>query len=405
MHKQRIIIVVAGVAGVLGALLPWVTAPIVGSVPGTSAEYGMGWIALGLAGVALVVASTVGTGVMTVSARIVSGFAGAGTAGIGIWHIVAVFRAKAATREELGLFGEALAQTINVGVGAYLVAASGLVIVGAAYRIHSHMEPQAPAPPELQPQAPSAPPPQSASGERPPATPHGAALGSVFSAALRGEAPAPAPSSARFWVCLLVGLLTGAVAIYLLVGPRPVRRQGDSPQPAQPGQASRCGSRGGLQLCVDGFARRRSIAGPFLGYTAKPGYSFVLVQITLRADEDFGLKMVGWTSFELRDQKGNAWKTDTEAHALLDMSGLSTFGLETVLPGRSLQKWLVFLVPDSALGAARLTLHDELAADLPARDGCVSDRREGTCTDVSRCQGTKVRGLCDGPASVQCCLR
>jgi hypothetical protein len=98
MHRQRIIIMVAGAAAMLGVLLPWMNAPLVGALPGTSAAHGLGWIALALAAVA--VAGAIGRDAMAVPARLISGCAGAGAAGIAAWQIAAVFRARAEMRAE-----------------------------------------------------------------------------------------------------------------------------------------------------------------------------------------------------------------------------------------------------------------------------------------------------------------
>lgn len=339
----------------LGVLLPWIHAPLVGSLPGTSAPHGLGWIALGLAAVALAVA--LGRNAMGMLARLISGCAGAGAAGIAAWQIAVVFRARAEMRTEGGPLGDAVAQAVHVGAGAYLVAASGLVIVGAACFAHSRAE----------------------AGEASPAAPWG-----------------------HIWGGLLIGVAAGAGAVYFLVGPHPARERADAPQP------SGCDARDGLRLCATGFAQRRSLAGPLGRLEADPGSSIVLVQASLHADEVIGVMTVAASSFEMRDREGNTWNPDVKAQRIASSIGLETLDYEPLPPGGSVRGWLVFVMADSAIGSARLTMkhqRDELAAELPARRGCVADRREGTCVDTAICEGIKVPGLCDGPGSVQCCLR
>lgn len=362
MHRQRIIIMVAGAAGMLGVLLPWMNAPLVGSLPGTSAPHGTGWIALGLAALAL--AGAVGRDAMKVPARLISGCAGAGMSGIAVWQIVTVLRAKAEIRAEGAPFGDAMAQAVNVGAGAYLTVASGLVIIGTTCFVRSREE--------VQPHAP------------------------------RGEVPPRAAPWAHFWICLVIGLAAGASAVYFLVGPRPTRERADAPR------LSECDARDGLRLCAEGFAQRRSIAGPLGRSVAEPGTSFVLVQASLHANETIGVIAVDASSFGMRDHEGNTWDPDVDAQRLARWSGLEFLNYVPVPPGGSVRGWLVFVMPDSAIGSARLTLQHkrgELTAELPARRGCVVERREGTCLDTARCEGIKVPGLCDGPGSVQCCLR
>jgi hypothetical protein len=91
-----------------------------------------------------------------------------------------------------------MAQAVNVGAGAYLAMASGLVILGAACLIRSRedMRPHAPTPAERTPR--------------------------------RGVGVA---SPARFWIGLLGGLLAGGDAVYVLVGPRSIRERADAPAP------------------------------------------------------------------------------------------------------------------------------------------------------------------------------
>ena len=50
MNKQRLAILITAAVGALSTFMPWAKAPIVGSVPGTEIEDGLGWISFGLFG-------------------------------------------------------------------------------------------------------------------------------------------------------------------------------------------------------------------------------------------------------------------------------------------------------------------------------------------------------------------
>ncbi len=54
MNKQRLAILITAAVGALSTFMPWVKFPIIGSVPGTEMENGLGWISFGLFGAAIV---------------------------------------------------------------------------------------------------------------------------------------------------------------------------------------------------------------------------------------------------------------------------------------------------------------------------------------------------------------
>jgi|LauGreDrversion4_2_1035121.scaffolds.fasta_scaffold98107_1 hypothetical protein len=54
MNKQRLAILITAAVGALSTFMPWVKFPIIGSVPGTDMENGLGWISFVLFGVAIV---------------------------------------------------------------------------------------------------------------------------------------------------------------------------------------------------------------------------------------------------------------------------------------------------------------------------------------------------------------
>lgn len=130
MQRQRIIVVVASALGMFSALLPWMNAPIVGAMPGTSMPDGVGWIALGVCCVALL--GALGRGAMPVWSRLTSSCAGLIALGIAAWQIVVVLRAKAEMRADGNPISEAMAGAVSIGAGLYLLAASAIAILAAA---------------------------------------------------------------------------------------------------------------------------------------------------------------------------------------------------------------------------------------------------------------------------------
>jgi len=142
LHRQRIAIACAAGVGMIATFLPWVKAPIVGTVDGTAGD---GWITFGLYAVALIV-SFVGdrrkllSGGKRLGAIIPAVLASL----IGIWKIVD-FRARMSDVPKDNPFAEAFAHTVQLGIGLYLVVIAGIVLVVLAFvfKNRGHFRPSA----------------------------------------------------------------------------------------------------------------------------------------------------------------------------------------------------------------------------------------------------------------------
>lgn len=130
LSTQRKVIAGGAAAGILATFLPWVNAPIVGSVSGTEGD---GWITLLLFVVPLVLALrgdkmsflTKRDSYIAAAAAVIAGI-------IGIFKILDVNKAKdSLSSEGFGLF---VSGSISVGFGLYLLVLAAIVVtVGALY--------------------------------------------------------------------------------------------------------------------------------------------------------------------------------------------------------------------------------------------------------------------------------
>jgi hypothetical protein len=127
MHKQRIAILIAASIGALGTFLPWVHAPIVGTVPGSSGSDG--WItfilfalSIGLCFVGnrketLKVGFLVGSMVPSLLASIIA-----------LIKIID-FNSKMSSAVVDNPFAKAITQTVGIGIGLYLIVLAGIAVL------------------------------------------------------------------------------------------------------------------------------------------------------------------------------------------------------------------------------------------------------------------------------------
>ena len=120
MHKQRLGILIAAAAGMLGSFLPWVSVPFLGSISGIRGSDG--WINLVIFAIPLIMA-LIGNkeSILDGTKLYVAVLFGAIGAGMGIWKIVDVG----------SIIGEAggLGKAISVGFGLYLIVLAGIAVV------------------------------------------------------------------------------------------------------------------------------------------------------------------------------------------------------------------------------------------------------------------------------------
>jgi len=133
---QRIAIIIAAGAGMLGTFLPWVTVPILGSVNGTAGD-GQGWIPFGLLAVSLVTAllGTLGYG-LSGEQRLI----GAGTAlaasGVALWKVIE-FKKKMSDAPDDNPIAKALASSVQLGPGLIVIILAGIAVAIIAFTMSS----------------------------------------------------------------------------------------------------------------------------------------------------------------------------------------------------------------------------------------------------------------------------
>lgn len=129
VSPQRWALIIAAAAGMLGTFLPWLNVPIRGAITGTEGD---GWITLGFFAFSLLITLT---GAPGIGRRICIGLAGAIASAIGVHDAANVFARKAEMASEGGRLGEAIANSVSIGAGLYLVIIAGLVVaLGALVR-------------------------------------------------------------------------------------------------------------------------------------------------------------------------------------------------------------------------------------------------------------------------------
>lgn len=140
MHKQRTFIAIAAGVGMLATFLPWVHAPIIGAVNGTAGD---GWITFVLFAVALVIAVAGARQTALSKPLRFAALAPAGLAGVlGLWKIVG-FHAQMSSLADDNPFAAAMAKTVDVGIGLYLVVVAGVAVPIIALLMRTNVAPEA----------------------------------------------------------------------------------------------------------------------------------------------------------------------------------------------------------------------------------------------------------------------
>lgn len=133
MHFQRMSIIIAAAAGMLGTFLPWVNIPILGSYNGTRGD---GWITFVLFAL-IVFLAIVGNrqhvlkGLHFFITMLFSVAAG----GFGLWKIID-FQTSIGSSASDNALTRAVGSAVSVGFGLYLIVIAGLavLILGSAIR-------------------------------------------------------------------------------------------------------------------------------------------------------------------------------------------------------------------------------------------------------------------------------
>lgn len=122
VSPQRWVLIIAAAAGMLGTFLPWINIPLRGAVSGTEGD---GWITLGFFALALFITLT---GTPGLGRRLCIGLAGLVASAMGVYDVANISARKAEMASDGGRLAEALANSISIGAGLYLVIIAGLVV-------------------------------------------------------------------------------------------------------------------------------------------------------------------------------------------------------------------------------------------------------------------------------------
>ena len=127
MHKQRLYVLIAAAAGMLGTFLPWVSLPFLGSVSGVNAGAD-GWISFVFFGV-VVAMTLIGNRESLLEGYqfTLSVVFGAVGAIFGLWKIIDINSVMGGKGQ--GEMGKAMGKMISVGFGLYLIVLAGIAVV------------------------------------------------------------------------------------------------------------------------------------------------------------------------------------------------------------------------------------------------------------------------------------
>jgi hypothetical protein len=357
VQTQRVVIIVAAIAGALATFLPWINVPIVGSVPGTAGD---GWITLGISAFAALL--SLGRGQISIAPRVLIVLAGMAMAAIGGFDALGVVKAKAEMGEEAGQFGEVMAKAVTVGAGLYLVIAAGLALIAGALAGPSQPDPRA--------------------------------------------TREPLPAVVRVLIFILLAGATGA-GVYALTW---VKEGGLREKQIDKPASSPCGEIDGLEVCIERAEERYVLSNTFDRTKAHDGSAFLLLQLKI-ANTGKESRSVSAAAFELRNGSEERFKPDLNTDFAAHMAGFKTLSSGDIPPGYALQGWLSFHVPAPSITGAELRMKkgsDGLNLLLPSIAGapCSANGERGMCIDVNRCEGSGFYdGICPGPKEVKCCVK
>ncbi len=126
MHKQRSLICLVAVVGMLGTFLPWVTLPFVGTVYGTAGD---GWITLGL----FVIGER--SEPLQMGGMVVGSLLSLLAAGLGYSKISTFMKLINQPADEP--IAQAMSANISIGIGLYIICAAGVALPIVALALRS----------------------------------------------------------------------------------------------------------------------------------------------------------------------------------------------------------------------------------------------------------------------------
>lgn len=130
MNKQRLIILIIAIIGMLAVFMPWMNMPMIGGVNGAR---GYGWFVL------LVYAIPAALSLLNDRSQPLKGISlygaiipGLACSAIALWKIME-FNSSMSLAGEDNLLAEALSSGISIGFGLYLVILAGIAIATSAF--------------------------------------------------------------------------------------------------------------------------------------------------------------------------------------------------------------------------------------------------------------------------------
>ena len=138
-HKQRLGILIAAGLGISATFLPWVHAPIIGSVAGTAGD---GWITLLFFIPALIFALRGDSRVPVRGGKRLGLVIPAVLAAIlGIWKIISLKTAMSGAADD-NPFAKAMSLSVQIGFGLYLLVAAGVAVAVVAWLLDKNTDAQ-----------------------------------------------------------------------------------------------------------------------------------------------------------------------------------------------------------------------------------------------------------------------
>lgn len=127
MNKQRLAVLIAAAVGMLASFMPWVKAPLVGSVNGINGADG--WINLVLFAIPLALCLLKDKTQPLKGAFLYGAIAPAIIACIfGVWKIIDFERAVSSMSDPSNPFAQALSASVSIEFGLYLVVLAGIAL-------------------------------------------------------------------------------------------------------------------------------------------------------------------------------------------------------------------------------------------------------------------------------------
>lgn len=133
LRTQRLTVAIAAGVGMGATFLPWVRAPIVGTIDGTAGD---GWITLALFAVTLALALVGDRGRLLSAGHRIGLLVPSSLAGlIGVWKIADFNSRMAEIQQDPNPFAPLLSASVQIGFGLYLVVIAAIAVLVLAFAV------------------------------------------------------------------------------------------------------------------------------------------------------------------------------------------------------------------------------------------------------------------------------